>query len=109
MWQIGIATFGMSTRFTDYPDDEPMQNHVSSVWVFWIIFCVIFLLLTGGLTFYHSFLITTNQSTWEHTVKSRITYLKPYKSSILPFYISIWVNVKSTFFHGGRATEWKLR
>lgn len=60
---------------TDFPKDKKMQNHVQSVWLFFMFFAFIFILLTGGLTFYHSYLIVTAQTTWEHTRKDAITYL----------------------------------
>lgn len=86
-----------------------MANHVQAVWICFAFFAFIFCLLTGGLAFYHTFLITTGQTTWEHSRKDAITYLQPYNRSLLPFYVSIRVNVLRVFCHGGKCIDWKLR
>lgn len=109
LWSIHIASYGYSYAEKEWPDDPKMQGHVASVWVFWLIFLVLFLLLTGGLCLYHAFLISTAQSTWEHTRQSQITYLKIYPRGLLPFYVSIRENVRSVFCHRGKVTTWKLR
>ena len=109
LWNIKSAIRAYTGRFSDFPGDEKMQGHVSSVWMLFIIFALLFLLLTGGLTVYHSFLIATAQSSWEHTRRDNITYLKVYPRSILPFYVSVRENVKSVFCHGGKYQNWKLR
>lgn len=66
-------------------------------------------MLTGGLSIYHTYLICTAQTSWEHTRRDCITYLKPYPRSILPFYISVYQNVKSVLFVGNKCTNWELR
>jgi hypothetical protein len=102
LWNITISVQGYTIRFQEFPDDKQMQGHVSSVWMFWIFMPILFMLLTGGLCCYHTFLITTAQTTWEHSRRECITYLKIYDRSILPFYISISENIKRTTFHGGK-------
>lgn len=109
IWNIGTCLYGYSLRLDEWPDDSKMAGHVGSVWMFWLFFLVLFMMLTGGLCLYHSFLITTAQTTWEHTRRDQISYLKPYPRSLLPFYISIRTNVWNTFKHGNKHTNWKLR
>lgn len=59
LWNIKIAVQGYTSRFEEFPGDKVMQGHVSSVWMLWIFFAILFMFLTGGLCMYHSFLITT--------------------------------------------------
>ena len=59
MWNIDTALQGYGLRLAEWPDDDAMRGHVGSVWMFWLFFLVLFMLLTGGLSLYHSFLITT--------------------------------------------------
>jgi len=69
-------------RFVDFPDDEKMRNHVAAVWVILAVFLILFNMFTGGLLFYHTFLIASGQTTWEHSGKrKKLTYLKPYKKT----------------------------
>ena len=83
---------------------------MASVWILFLFIAVIFLLLTAGLTIYHTFLILTNQTTWEHSRREAISYLKPYgQSTLLPFYVSVKENVSSVFCHGNVVQDWKLR
>ena len=98
-----------SARYHDYPHDEKMRNHVNVIWIFLAFISFIFVMLTGGLAFYHGFLISTAQTTWEHSRREAITYLRPYGRSILPFYVTVRQNIYTTFFHGGRCTDWQLR
>jgi hypothetical protein len=109
IWTVDICMSGYDQAYSQFENDTKMQGHVSSVWVFFLIFLVLFILLTGGLCFYHSFLISTNQTTWEHTKQSQITYLKIYPRGLLPFYISVKENLRGVFCHGGKPTKWKLR
>ena len=44
----------------DFPGDKKMQNHVSGIWMLWVVFAVLFLMLTGGLAGYHLYLLCTN-------------------------------------------------
>mmetsp|Transcript_39348 Transcript_39348/g.60148 ORF Transcript_39348/g.60148 Transcript_39348/m.60148 type:complete len:153 (+) Transcript_39348:362-820(+) len=59
VWDLHFALSSYFSRFEDFKRDRKQANHVGSVWIFFVIFCVIFLMLTGGLAFYHSFLLCT--------------------------------------------------
>lgn len=47
---------------------------------------------------YQSFLIATNQTTWEHTRSDIITYLKQHPKGYRPFDRGIWNNIRMVFF-----------
>ena len=96
-------------RKNDFPNDHKMQSHVQSIWALFGFIAFMFLLMTAGLGFYHAYLITTAQTTWEHTRRHTITYLRPYSNKIMPFYVSVRVNLQRTFFHGGKCFDWRLR
>lgn len=78
-------------------------------------------MFTGILMLYHTFLISTNQTTWEHIKHHNISYMKIYKYGTLPFSYGIFKNFKIVLFHGkfalfthflnlgGKVREWKLR
>jgi len=48
---------------------------------------------------YHSYLICTNQTTWEQNKRDRITYIKDYPKNIYPFSEGVIKNIKMVFFH----------
>ena len=81
--------------------DIDAANHVGSIWSVFMCLSFLFLLFTGLLLFYHSFLIMSNQTTWEHSRRGAISYLKIYPLGVLPFYTSIKDNIRQTFLHGG--------
>jgi len=70
---------------------------------------VLFVPFTLGLLMYHSYLICAGMTTWEHTRRSVITYLKIYPVGLFPFYEGIVNNVKNTFLHGGKCKDWELK
>lgn len=76
--------------------------------MFFLVVGLLFAAFTGVLLGYHTYLIISGQTTWEHASRSRITYLKPYKPGQNPFYLGVVGNVRQTFLHGGRAREWVL-
>ena len=85
-----------------------MENHVEAVWMFFMVVCFLSIIFTGILLAYHTYLVLSGQTTWEHSSRMRITYLQPYKHGQMPFYLGLWGNVKQTFFHGGLHKEWVL-
>ncbi|KAK5577604.1 hypothetical protein RB653_002547 [Dictyostelium firmibasis] len=73
------------------------------------------LLIFGGLCmplvlfFFHSFLVLTNQSSWEFNKYQRITYLKPFsKRGINPFDKGAWNNLKKFLKGNEKPSDWAL-
>ncbi|EAL69465.1 hypothetical protein DDB_G0276017 [Dictyostelium discoideum AX4] len=73
------------------------------------------LLIFGGLCMpfalfcFHSFLILTNQSSWEFNKYQRITYLKPFsKRGINPFNKGPWNNLKKFLKGDENPSDWIL-
>ena len=83
-------------------------NHISSVWLAFLTLICIFILFTGMLMMYHTFLLVSGQTTWEHARKHSITYLKIYPTGIMPFYEGMLGNVKRAFCHGNQCHDWEL-
>jgi len=65
-------------------------------------------LFTGILLGFHTFLILTNQSTWEFSKKDSLNYLKEYPRSFYPFSAGFIGNIRLTFFHGNVPRQWEL-
>jgi palmitoyltransferase len=84
------------------------MNHVQSVWIGFIFLVGLFIFFTGGLLLYHTYLILSGQTTWEHSRRDVISYLKIYKTGVLPFYEGILGNIKRVFWHGGQCQDWDL-
>lgn len=103
------AMSGYDYRFDESGKDIDQANHIGGIWSVFMCLSFVFLLFTGLLLFYHTFLIMSNQTTWEHSRRGAITYLKIYPLGILPFYVSIRENVKETFFHGNKCKDWELK
>lgn len=53
-----------------------------------------FICFTGYLGLYHSMLMATGMTTWEHMARPRITYLKYLKPGINPFSKGLVSNIK---------------
>ena len=103
-----MARSGHRNAHEDYPDDETMSNHIEAVWNFFTVLLFLFFILTVTLCFYHAYLITAGQTTWEHSGRFMITYLRPYKHGQNPFYRGLWGNITSTCCHGDKVQDWKL-
>lgn len=95
-------------KWTEY-EDVDMQNHIASVWMVFLVLSGLFTLFTGTLLVYHTYLLMSGQTTWEHSRRNTITYLAIYPVGILPFYKGIWENIKIAFCHGGKCREWSLQ
>ena len=70
---------------------------------------IIFLPFCFCLLAYHTFLLASGLTTWEHARKRQITYMRVYPTGILPFYTSVVENLKRAFCHGNECQEWELR
>lgn len=88
-----IARSGHRNAKFDYPNDEEMCNHIQAVWMFFIGATFLFMIFTGVLLAYHTYLILSGQTTWEHTGRMMITYLRPYKHGQMPFFKGIMGNI----------------
>lgn len=64
-----------------------------------IVLNFLFMIFTGVLLAYHTYLILSGQTTWEHSSRFMITYLKPYSHGQMPFFKGIGGNVKAVFWH----------
>ena len=68
----------------------------------------VFMIFTSVLLCYHTYLILSGQTTWEHSSRMMITYLKPYKHGQMPFFKGIFGNVKTVFWHHNKCEDWDL-
>ncbi|ETV92216.1 hypothetical protein H310_13449 [Aphanomyces invadans] len=93
VWGMDIASFGM--RMNDETDEKSLEQWVQDSFPFMllIVFGFFVFLIAFGLFCYHVFLITTNQSSWEHAKRSKITYLKDLPLDVLPFSQGALMNI----------------
>jgi palmitoyltransferase len=103
-----VASSGHREAKVVYAGDDEMKNHVEAVWLGLMTLLFLFAIFTGILTGYHTYLILSGQTTWEHSSRTAITYLEPYKPGQMPFFLGICGNIKQTFFHGGKPKKWVL-
>jgi len=68
----------------------------------------IFTLFAGALLIYHTYLISSNQTTWEFSRRSQISYLRIYPKGFLPFDTGFFNNLKLTFLHDNQRKTWTL-
>ena len=54
---IGQSMSGYLRSDRDFPNDKKMRHHVEGIWMLWCFILYLFIMLTGGLTFYHTYLI----------------------------------------------------
>jgi len=116
-WAYLIASSGMDAGYDKGMKDVQSKTTgttspytTTEYGAFMTIAVIIFLafIFTGVLCGFHTFLILTNQSTWEYLKKDRISYLKIYPGSFYPFSEGVWGNIKMIFFHKNRVREWEL-
>jgi len=84
--------------------DGNISDNTDDGWVKWGLVAVEvgafgFLLFTGYLGLYHTMLMMTGMTTWEHMSRSRITYLKHLKSGINPFSKGLLLNIYEFWVH----------
>ena len=94
MLAFGVASNGHGLSWELYKSDEAQLNHVQAVWMFFMVMLFLFILFTGILGGYHAYLILSGQTTWEHSSRMNITYLRPYKTGILPFYLGFKEHIR---------------
>ena len=81
---------------------------MQTVFMIFVVILILFFIFTSILGGYHTYLILSGQTTWEHSGRSNITYMRPYPHGVMPFYDSLWGNIKQVFFHGGKVQDWQL-
>ena len=69
---------------------------------------VMFIAFAGGLLGYHTFLILSGQTTWEHAKRKNIDYLKIYGKGLSPFDKGVCENMREVLMHGGKVQDWEL-
>ena len=94
---MDIAIDGYTQAKNVYASDPDMLNHVQSVWAVFVALQAIFIPFVLGLLCYHSFLVSSGMTTWEHSRKRQITYMKIYPTGVIPFYESIKENLRGNY------------
>lgn len=92
----------LKTIVVDANDDSDEYSY--GMWIKWGLVAVEvgafgFLLFTGYLLLYHTMLMMTAMTTWEHMSRSRITYLKHLKTGINPFSKGLVLNIYEFWVH----------
>ncbi len=57
---------------------------------------------------YHTYLLATNQTTWEHVSSLKIDYIRAYPLGYNPFGGGIIKNLSLACLHDGTLKEWDL-
>jgi len=76
------------------------QAPLISVAVFMFIVELLLFLFAFLLTLYHSYLLSTNQTTWEHTKADTINYMQVYPPKYFPFDRGVFNNLKMCILPG---------
>ncbi|CAK4647213.1 unnamed protein product [Aphanomyces euteiches] len=102
LWAMNILPYG----YTLNDDFEEWLEENTPIMLLWVFGFFVFLLAFGLLS-YHAYLIATNQSSWEHAKRSKITYLKDLPPDVLPFsqgtLMNIWL-----FLRGRPRNVWNV-
>ncbi|KAG9398396.1 hypothetical protein AC1031_014740 [Aphanomyces cochlioides] len=102
LWAMNILSHG----YTLNDDFEEWLEENTPIMLLWVFGFFVFLLAFGLLS-YHAYLIATNQSSWEHAKRSKITYLKDLPPDVLPFsqgtLMNIWL-----FLRGRPRNVWNV-
>ncbi|KAL4499281.1 hypothetical protein ABPG72_006867 [Tetrahymena utriculariae] len=89
---------------------EGKESYSQEYGAFAVLSFVLFVLLlfTGVLCSYHTFLILTNQTTWEHVKKNKISYIAKLPKGFYPFSQGVFQNIKLIFFHNNQLRDWQV-
>ena len=60
------------------------------------------------LLFYHTYLLATNQSTWENVSSHKIDYIRAYPSGFLPFNKGLLRNLSAACLGNNKLQKWEL-
>ncbi|KAM3142319.1 hypothetical protein pb186bvf_005476 [Paramecium bursaria] len=95
-------------HYHEVDEDSEVERYSILFWYSFGMCCMSFgfMIFTGVLFFYHSMLIMTGQTTWEKTKRDKITYLNFYPKFYHPYNYGIIQNLKLTFLHQGKLSNW---
>jgi palmitoyltransferase len=117
LWSYYIADSGLDASYKigaqnikagDTTGDSPYKTSEYGAFMTTTVVMIGTFVFTTVLLGFHTFLILTNQTTWEVSKRSRISYLKGYPSSFNPFSEGLLGNIKLIFLHGNRIKDWEL-
>lgn len=93
----------------NYVNDKNQEFHQKGIFMVLGAIAAAFVFFSGLLLFYHIYLMMTNQTTWEHSRRPAISYLRVYPKSVFPFDYGIKQNMMQLLFHENKVREWVLR
>jgi len=105
IWSFLIAMSGYD-KAKIYGEDE--EATVQGCWTVLLILSFLFFLLTFILFVYHTYILCTGQTTWEHSQRDVIDFRKMYPKGFEPFNEGILRNLRGFFCHWGRVREWDV-
>ena len=88
------------------PDGHYKYSEEYGAYMMFSMIIALLLLFTAALLCYHSYLLMFASSTWEHSKRNRISYLKIYPRNFNPFDYGVLRNLKLAFFHGNQLRDW---
>jgi palmitoyltransferase len=89
-------------------DNEIVYNEQYGAFIVLLGMILFLTLFTVCMLIYHSYLVICGMTTWEHAKHHKISYLKVFPRSHNPFDLGVRENVRTTFFHHNRITDWKI-
>eukprot|EP01016_Furgasonia_blochmanni_P006835 TRINITY_DN12744_c0_g1_i2.p1 TRINITY_DN12744_c0_g1~~TRINITY_DN12744_c0_g1_i2.p1 ORF type:complete len:213 (-),score=49.08 TRINITY_DN12744_c0_g1_i2:114-692(-) len=118
-WMFSISLSGLSIYSDDNVELQKKATHGKSnedsgysseygAFLVTAFLSFVFFVFAGGLLLYHTFLVLTNQTTWEHNRSSSLDYVKCYPRGYLPFSKGVVENFKTIFLHKSKVRDWKL-
>ncbi|CAD8210515.1 unnamed protein product [Paramecium octaurelia] len=105
----GLFQFNQQLGLYSIYEEEQSDNKYQYQYFVILLFGTIsfgFGIFTGALFLYHTMLIITGQTTWEHTKRDKITYLKFYPKFYHPYNYGLIRNIRLTFFHRNVQSHW---
>eukprot|EP00743_Colponemidia_sp_Colp-15_P007841 GILK01008493.1.p1 GENE.GILK01008493.1~~GILK01008493.1.p1 ORF type:complete len:429 (+),score=46.01 GILK01008493.1:118-1287(+) len=113
LFQVIVMAWNVSTVFSSFQSTHDFGDWITTNWFRFLLFAkmLIFTLMTGGLWVYHTFLLCTNQTTWENIRHDTIYFLKEYPVGVYPFDQGVLRNIKQfcTPSRGRRLRQWELK
>eukprot|EP00927_Polykrikos_kofoidii_P007503 TRINITY_DN13081_c0_g2_i1.p1 TRINITY_DN13081_c0_g2~~TRINITY_DN13081_c0_g2_i1.p1 ORF type:complete len:345 (-),score=26.48 TRINITY_DN13081_c0_g2_i1:59-1045(-) len=111
VWTVLLIWFWSLLRTTGEPNVVNPFLWVSRSWPSVVMMCIVilYLVFAAGLLVYHTYLIATAQTTWEHLSRRNIDYMRPFPRTVFPFSAGVRRNFFEFFCHRGRGKrpkEW---